>query len=100
MSLKPQNIIQAADADLRRLIRNKDANRGARQGGSFEHYAFHRAHVRRAKSTKRLLLLALMHPPLKVYEDGSVSLQTRKFNTRMIYGNAGLLVAALKMLGD
>lgn len=85
MSLKPQNLIQAAEADLKRRLRNTEA-----VATTFEYYAFHKIHVRKAKSAKQLLLLALMSRPLK----------TQKPNTMRIYGNAGLLVAALRLLGD
>lgn len=83
MSLKPQNIAQAAEADLMRRIRNKAATRG-----DWEVFAFHRLHVRKAKSVKGLILLALMDPTLK----------SKKKNTIMIYSNAALLIAAIKGL--
>jgi hypothetical protein len=78
-----QNIAQAAEADLMRRICNKAATRG-----DWEVFAFRRLHVRRAKSVKHLLLLALMNQSLK----------SKKKNTNLIYGNAVLLVEAIKGL--
>jgi hypothetical protein len=96
MSLKPQNLIQAAEADLKRRLRNTEA-----VATTYERYAFHRMHVRRARSAHDLLRLALMSPPMKFDpEEGTVELTSTKPNTKLIYGNAGLLVAALKLLGD
>lgn len=85
--LKPQNIIQAAAADLVRKRRN--AEQANYRDHAYEQYAFHRAHVRRATSACGLVLLALM--------DGPAANKTAKANTRMIYGNARLLVDAMKM---
>jgi len=85
--LKPQNIIQAAAADLRRKQRN--AEQAKHRDHSYEPYAFHRTHVRRAISAHELVLLALM--------DGPVADKTAKENTRMIYGNARLLVDAMRI---
>jgi hypothetical protein len=66
-----------------RRIRNKAATRG-----DWEVFAFHRQHVRKPKSVKHLLLLALMDQSLK----------SKKKNTNLIYGNALLLVEAIKGL--
>lgn len=85
--LKPQNIIQAAAADLRRKARN--AEQAKFQDHAYEPYAFHRTHVRRAISARELVLLALM--------DGPVADKTAKDNTRLIYGNARLLVDTMKL---
>lgn len=84
MPLKPQNIVQAAEADLRRATRN--AEQAKYRDHSYEEYAFHRKHVRRARSAHDLMVLALMDPAVK----------TIKSNTLMIYGNAGLLLSAIR----
>lgn len=78
MSLRPRNIIQAAEADLKRRARNKARSEG------FEHYAFYAPHVRRARDIPHLLTLALKH--------GAPN--TTKKNTLLIYGDAVLLTAA------
>jgi hypothetical protein len=85
MSLKPQNIIQAAEADLARKRRN--AERAKNHDHEYEQYAFHRAHVRRARDARELIRLALMDP--WVADDSA------KVNTVLIYSDARLLVAAL-----
>jgi hypothetical protein len=85
MSLKPQNLIQAAQADLKRLARNKDRY----DGDPVERFAFHRNHVRRAKSAGHLIVMALMDP--------AIARDSAKFNTRLIYGDAGLLAQAARM---
>jgi hypothetical protein len=90
--LKPQNLIQAAEADFDRRTNNLNVNRG-----HYQQYAFHRDHVARAMSVRELLILALMSPPLKT-KDGETFLDTVKPNTRLIYGNAQLLLAAIRML--
>lgn len=94
MSLLPQNVLQAAEADLMRRIRNKGQARQAmsRPREKFEHYAFHREHVRRAKSIQQLVCAALMQP--------QPGLRSKKRNTRMLYGDAGLLVKALRLLEE
>lgn len=86
MSLLPQNVLQAAEADLMRRIRNKAS---ARQG-TFELYAFHREHVRKARTIRQLLVTALMQPRL--------GLRSKKRNTKLLYSDGALLVAALRLL--
>ena len=110
MSLKPQNLIQAAEADLRRRRQNIDLQElrdAAKQAGApfhyaMEEYAFLGEHVRKAKSAKELLLLALMRPRYRAARESpdELELATPKANTRLIYGNGALLVAALRMLGE
>lgn len=92
MPLKPQNIVQAAQADFARARRN--AEQAKYKDHSYEPYAFHRRHVRRARSPHDLMLLALMDP--------AAAMKTAKANTRMIYDNAGLLLQALRQcdVGD
>lgn len=86
--LKPQNIVQAAEADLRR--RKHNTMEAQLDSPAYEPYAFHRAHVRRARDVKALLTLAIMCPAPGRTSD--------KHNTRMIYGDTALLVAALRSL--
>lgn len=88
MPLKPQNIIQAAEADMKRAMRNAEQVAISKEHAvHYEQYAFHRDHVRRAFDRPLdLMVLALMDPMVK----------TAKHNTRMIYGNAQLLVAAIR----
>ena len=86
MSLLPQNVLQAAEADLMRRIRNK----ASAPRRTFEPYAFQREHVRRAKTIRQLLVAALMQP--------QPGLSSKKRNTRMLYGDGGLLVKALRLL--
>jgi hypothetical protein len=96
MPLKPQNIVQAAEADLKRKHRNA-VRAGFEEGykhacpyeGGYEQYAFHRKHVRRASTAHQLLVLALADP--------TAAEKTAKANTRMIYRNAGLLLDAISI---
>lgn len=83
--LKPQNIVQAAEADLGRSRHN--AEEAKFNNPTYEPYAFHRIHARRAVSAHELILLALMDPMVK----------TAKPNTKLIYGDAQLLLAALRI---
>lgn len=86
--LKPQNIVQAAEADMKRAARNaRQAAMSKQFSVTYEEYAFHRDHVRRAETSHDLMLLALMNPVVK----------TKKANTALIYGNGALLVAALRI---
>jgi hypothetical protein len=94
MTLKSRNLIQAAEADLKRRERNKRRHQGdwlGPKGDTFEHYAFHAPHVRRAKSVNDLLRLALQH--------GGPALSSKKKNTRLIYGDEDLLAAAFTISG-
>lgn len=81
ITLKPSSLVQAAQADIARRRRNTDP-----QTTTFEHYAFHRAHVKKAASAAELISLAAAEPDL-----GS---QSAKYNTRLIYSDAELLAAA------
>lgn len=93
MTLKPVNLIQAAQADLRRRARNIE--RYARGDNSIEQYAFLAQHVRTARDVSHLLQLAARfaarHP-----DRGEKS---AKKNTRLIYGNRDLLAMSLAMAG-
>lgn len=88
--LKPQNIVQAAEADMKRALRNAEQVALSKQFKvSYEPYAFHRDHVRRAfNSPRELIILALMDP--------AAAERTAKENTKLIYGNAALLVEAIR----
>lgn len=85
--LKPQNILQAAEEDLRRERRN--GIEAEYKDPHYEHYAFHRRHVHMAKSARELMVFALMEP--------HVVGNTNKDNMRLIYGNAQLLIEAIRM---
>jgi hypothetical protein len=91
MPLKPNNIIQAASADLARRSRNKYRHEMAAQGvevlGDVEHYAFYAPHVRKAGSEYQLISLAI--------DKNSQAHKCVKKNTRLIYDDAALLLAAL-----
>jgi hypothetical protein len=92
MGLKPQNIVQAPQADFRRLETNKHGNR-LRKGVKLEEFAFHRKHVRRAKGdVKALINLAIADPQL-----GETS---GKKNTRLIYSDLPLLFEVLRGLSQ
>jgi hypothetical protein len=88
MSLKPQNIVQAAEADLARHARNIKRHKLGDTSG-MEQFAFHRKHVRRAGSARDLITLALMDP--------AVAASSIKRNTVLIYSSAGLLVRAARL---
>jgi hypothetical protein len=88
MSLRPQNIIGAAQADLARRERNKLRFKG-QLDDALERYAFLGSHVRRANSVRHLLDLAIKKP-VKGQAAG-------KRNTRIIYGDADLLKQALEL---
>lgn len=94
MPLKPQNIVQAAQADMKRAMRNaKQAASSKQYKPTYEQYAFHRDHVRRSFNRPAdLMLLALMDP--------TIIKKTTKASTRLIYGDARLLVAAIKTTAE
>lgn len=85
--LKPQNIVQAAEEDFKRKRRNGQEAEYA--DPHYENFAFHRKHVHAAKSARELLILALMNP--------QVVGKTNKANMRLIYGDAQLLLAAIRI---
>lgn len=79
--LKPGSIVSAALADLR--------NRDRKKSGEVDRaapYAFHRVHVRKAKTAAELLAVAIADR-----ERGETS---RKINTRRIYSDAETLAQA------
>lgn len=86
-SLSPTNVLQAARADMRRKVRNASAAKFS--DPSYEHYAFHRKHVRKAVDAENLLVRALMEPDPGLTSD--------KFNTRLLYGDGALLYAAIRL---
>ena len=81
-----QKRLQAAEADLQRRQRNNAEAKTYRP--QYEQYAFHREHVRRSATVLDLIRLALMNPTLPT--------KRSKKNTRMIYGNAALLLEAIR----
>ena len=85
--LKPQNIVQAAEEDLRKELRNKAE--AEYKDAKYELYAFHRKHVHHARTARELMVLALMNP--------HVVGKTTKDKMRMIYGDTQLLLAAIKL---
>jgi hypothetical protein len=59
--LKPQNVVQAAKADIERRKRNEEraADGGSWASPEYESYAFYRGHVKRADGAFGLIQLAL-----------------------------------------
>lgn len=90
MVLKPSSLLQAARADIRRRQRN--ASKAHDGDLSFEQFAFHRAHVRKAADEQDLLVRALMQP--------GPGLASAKYNTRLIYSNGELLLKAIHLAGE
>jgi hypothetical protein len=86
MSLKPQNLIQAAETDLKRKAHNKNE----RGSGYYQQYAFYRLHVRRGKSVADILRLAAQGLP--------PSATVRKRETLIIYAHPLLIWEALGMV--
>jgi hypothetical protein len=84
MSLKPSSLLHTAAADLARRKRNS-----APLDGGYEHYAFHRKHVKKANTAAELVSLAAAEP--------GVGLASAKYNTRLIYGDTDLLLAAREL---
>lgn len=79
--LKPVNIIQAAERDIGKSSRN-----AGHKGGSYEAYAFHREHVRKAFSALELIELAA--------SDHIRGACSGKKWTRIVYSNPELLKEA------
>lgn len=117
MSLKPQNLIQAAEADLKRRETNKLIAVHGHRGDRYEQYAFHRKHVNRCSTVREILELALAEPdiikPIRVMdkETGQQKVNPRTGNwkwrnlktkrtTKRIYEEPAIIVAALAMLGN
>ena len=82
MQLPPSAVVAAALADLRRRDHNNDPSLAP----PYEQYAFHRLHVRMAKSCAHLIELALASP-----DKGADS--TKRL-TRILYSDLELLRAA------
>jgi hypothetical protein len=114
MSLKPQNLIQAAEADVKRRAKNEliAANKWLEP---YEQYAFHRKHVNRGVTVRKILELALAEPnivkPIRVMDKKTgkqkVNPRTGKWKwrnaktkriTKRIYEEPELIRAALAML--
>jgi hypothetical protein len=87
VELKPSTVLQAAWEDVRRHARNKEA---ASLGDcSFEQFAFHRRHVRKAVDALDLLVRAYIEP--------GIGLSSAKYNTRLLYSNERLLQDAIDL---
>jgi hypothetical protein len=92
--LKPQNIMQAAERDLKLRDEKRVASAAKRAGEDHEPvsqlapYAFYGAHVRKAKSVAGLIEIAL--------QDREVGLASGKRMTRIIYGDEELLIEAAR----
>jgi hypothetical protein len=80
--LKPANIIQAANADLK--LREKKREE---QADPTEPYAFARRHVKRAHSVGHLIAMAYFEP--------LVAANTDKRSTLLVYSDPDLLRLAL-----
>jgi hypothetical protein len=85
-TLKPANVIQAAAADLRLRTR-----KGEQRADPFAPYSFHRRHVGKAGNVRELIDLAA--------RERERGLASGKRSTRLLYGAAELLRAALQSLG-
>lgn len=81
--LKPINIVQAAEEDFKRIERNEQ------RSADYEHFAFHRKHVHKAKTIVGLIRLAL--------ENREVGAGSGKKNTRLIYKDVETLSEALTL---
>jgi len=92
MELKPSSLLRAAQADLRRRERNTEEARAAFGAASYEQFAFHRSHVRKATDPQDLLIRALMEPGL--------GLSSGKYNTRLIYSSGETLLKAIHLAGE
>lgn len=88
MVLKPSSVRAAAAEDIRR----RDRNREKTEVGDleYEQFAFHRRHVSRSENANDLMVLALMDP--------APGRQSGKLNTRLLYSDSALLLAAIRGL--
>jgi hypothetical protein len=85
MVLKPSSVLATALEDLKRRDRN------AHDSGApdkYEHYAFHRKHVKKAVDARDLIARAVAEPGLGI--------ASAKYNTRLLYGNSELLKLAME----
>lgn len=97
--LLPANVVQAAEADLLRFMRN----RMDYQIQNYEPFAFHRAHVGRAMApghsatAAELITLALADAELPDDGEGRhcIGRTSHKRNTRRLYSDPDLLRAAI-----
>ncbi len=85
--LPPSAIVGTARRDLVVRARNAEADPGA-----WEPFAFHREHVREARSARHLLELALA--------DRERGLASSKVQTLLLYANPDWLEAALEALPE
>lgn len=104
MGLKPQNIVQAAQADLERRERNRDRvpdeHGWAIRNDAMEPYAFHRKHVRVADSVRDLIKRAAENPEIAVPKTRDDEPLTTKRNTIIIYSDVPLLKRALALVTE
>lgn len=118
MPLKPQNIVQAAEADLKRRALNVEIDNDRRNGynGKFHQYAFHRDHVNQASDVRDLITRAIESPPKldpipmidkkthkqKVGLDGRLKWKNVniKKSIKQIYGDLDVVRAAHALLED
>lgn len=99
MSLKPQNLVQAAKADLARRERNRGRYPFTDPliDGPMEPYAFHRKHVSKAENVRDLLVRAANNPSVAVPETRDDKPVTAKRETAIIYGDTDLIRRAIEL---
>ena len=88
-ALKPINVLQAAQSDLKLRARKDSADDETPRELQRAWYSFHRHHVRKAGSPAELLSLA--------QRERQVGAASGKPNTRLLYGDEPLLKAALEI---
>lgn len=115
MSLKPQNLIQAAEADLERRLHNQHFV-------PYEAYAFHMKHLPKLECrpedqlrkmcseddieimVRGMLLLALMDYSVRDDREGREhrwgKVRSAKKTTKAIYEDAATIIEALRILGE
>lgn len=89
--LTPSSVLYAAEEDLRRRARNAQTKNGT-VSNQFEHYAFLRLHVYRAKTPRDVLAKAIKH------QDRGA--ESWKKGTRTIYRDLPVLRAALILAAE
>lgn len=87
VKLKPNNILQAAEADLR--LRDRKKNKTAEPGAL---YSFARKHVQKANNAGSLIALAFFDP--------TAAASTDKKSTYVVYSDRDVLRAALLAVID
>jgi len=91
VKLTPGSVLGAARADMKRKIANAEIGKQpfGYSGYGYEHYAFHRRHVRRAVDAADLLARASNEP--------EAGLTSKKYNTRLLYSDVQLIRAAIEL---